>query len=95
MKLIWPEKIEERNRYRVLPTRNGVESGYYLLSIVQDGSELYAAIASVITNELFIERIEKAMKFNSFFSFEDLVKIDTEQEWKAILLFLTKEGVLS
>jgi hypothetical protein len=90
---VWPEKIPN-NQYRILPNRQSEDSGYCLIAIVQDGSDLYAAISNILTRELFVEKVYKPSNLNSFFCIGDLVKIEDDNEWKSILIYLTKMRVL-
>ena len=97
MKLLFPTKPdpEHKRQLQYLPSKSGNSSGYKLIALAYDSGQYYAAITDDFNKEMWIERVAKNLGRNSHLCMEDLVKIENEQEWKKVLVFISDRGLLA
>jgi hypothetical protein len=79
---------------RQLPNKLGGSSGYLLLAVVEDGTDLYAAFIDQAQEQLWIEKYIAPIIKREFFCFEDLTKIKDEQEFVTVRNFLMRQNII-
>lgn len=95
MKLISHPDLQKGQPLKEIPSRWGQGSGYFLLSLVQDNTEIYVAFVNGDHTDLWIERYKAPFIQRSFLIFEELEKIEDEKEFRAVRDFLIKKGVVT
>ena len=76
-----------------IPDRLGNHSGAYLIAAVEDGSSFYVCLTNEERDQVWIEKISSFQAVGQF-HFEQLIRIEDDQEWTAIHNFLIQKGIL-
>lgn len=77
-----------------LPSAKGGGSGYYLISLVESGLDLYVCFCNATRDKVYIEKTTK-LNPNKFLCLEDLVFISNEEEFSTIYKFLIDNRILN
>lgn len=92
MKLIQYQK--QGSKLPELPNRLGGKTGYLLLALVQDSSEIYVAFTNYEQEELWIERFRAPSLLGRMLAVEELERIEDEAEFRAVRDFLIKKQII-
>ncbi len=94
MKLIQHSQLQKK-QLRQLPNKWGNPSGYLIVALVEDNSDMYVAFTNLQKDNLWIEKcIHPTLITKKFLSFEDLAKIKDDEEWTTVRNFLAKSKVI-
>ena len=77
-----------------LPSAKGGGSGYYLISLVESGLDLYACFCNAGRDKVYIEKTTK-LNPNKFLCLEGLNLISNEEEFSTIYKFLIDKRILN
>lgn len=97
MNILHPKKNLKQPDFKnlsELPSVKGGGSGYYLLSLVEDGLTLYVCLTNAMHDKVHIEKTTKLNK-NKFLCVEDLEIISDDNEFATIYQFLIDKKVLN
>lgn len=82
---------------RAIPTKSGNDSGYLLIAIIGTVGRLpgdkYACFTNQNGSEVWIERLS-ILSHKEWFCFDDLTKIDNNEEFNEVLNFLKHKKIL-
>jgi len=81
---------------RELPDKYGNSTGYYLLAIIDGGNKFnpdrYIVFINNEFNSIWIEK--HANPLSSFLNMNDLIKIESDDEWQSVFNYAVQEKIL-